>query len=244
MMEEPMNATRADRWAVLFALVLPTLVTLVYFVWAEGFSPSVQQGTYAVGKVVQFVFPLAWVVLAQRRRPRLARPTLAGLAQGIGFGLLVLAAMLALYHAYLKPSGLLDPAASEMRAKVLGMGIATVAQYVALGAFYSLLHSLLEEYYWRWFVFGQLRRFAPLAPAVLISSLGFMAHHVVVLAGYFGWTSPATWLFSLAVAVGGAVWAGLYERHQALWGVWASHLLVDAGIFIVGYDLVGPALGG
>jgi membrane protease YdiL (CAAX protease family) len=239
-----MDATRADRLAVLFALVLPMLVTLVYFVWAEGLPAGVQQGTYAVGKVVQFTFPLAWVVLIQRRRPRLARPTLAGLAQGIGFGLLVLAAMLALYHGYLEPSGLLDSAASAMRAKVLGMGIDTVAQYAALGVFYSLLHSLLEEYYWRWFVFAQLRRFAPLALAVLVSSLGFMAHHVVVLAGYFGWTSPATWLFSLSVAIGGAVWACLYERHQTLWGVWASHLLVDAGIFIVGYDLVGPALGG
>jgi membrane protease YdiL (CAAX protease family) len=73
---------------------------------------------------------------------------------------------------------------------------------------------------------------------VAISSLGFMAHHVLVLGKYFGFSSPATWLFSVCVAVGGAVWAWLYERTESLLGPWLSHLLVDAAIFAIGYDLV------
>ena len=46
-----------------------------------------------------------------------------------------------------------------------------------------------------------------------------------------------TWLLSAAVFLGGVVWAVIYERSGSLWGIWASHLLIDAGIFLVGYQL-------
>jgi membrane protease YdiL (CAAX protease family) len=69
-----------------------------------------------------------------------------------------------------------------------------------------------------------------------------MAHHVLVLGKYFGFDSPATWLFSSCVAVGGAVWAWLYNRTGSLLGPWLSHLLVDAAIFAIGFDLVRGAL--
>jgi membrane protease YdiL (CAAX protease family) len=107
-----------------------------------------------------------------------------------------------------------------------------------MGAFLSLIHSGLEEYYWRWFVFGRLQRLIRPGRAIAVSALSFMLHHVLLLAVYFGWTSPATWLFSAAVAVGGAYWAWLYRRSGSLYGAWLSHLLIDAAIFTVGYDLV------
>jgi membrane protease YdiL (CAAX protease family) len=44
--------------------------------------------------------------------------------------------------------------------------------------------------------------------------------------------------FSLSVAGGGVVWAWLYERTGSIYPAWVSHLLVDAGLFVIGYDLV------
>ncbi len=64
-----------------------------------------------------------------------------------------------------------------------------------------------------------------------------MAHHVILLASYFGWTSPITYVFSGGVAIGGVVWAFLYEYSGSLLGPWLSHALIDAAIFTVGYDL-------
>jgi membrane protease YdiL (CAAX protease family) len=61
---------------------------------------------------------------------------------------------------------------------------------------------------------------------------------VLVLAKYFGWDSPATWLFSAGVAIGGVVWAVVYQRSKSLLGPWLSHLLVDAAIFAIGWDLI------
>ena len=76
-----------------------------------------------------------------------------------------------------------------------------------------------------------------------MSSLGFLAHHVLVLGKFFGFANPATYLLSACIAVGGAVWAWLYDRTGSLLGPWLSHMLVDAAIFAIGYDLVRSTLG-
>ncbi len=234
----PASTRRRDAAAVAFAMVLPTLVTVAYCVVAPRFGAPIQQATYAASKCFQFAFPLLWVLFVQRERLRLRRPTSAGLRVGVVFGLLIMAAMFAIYHGYLKTSGLFDDATGEIRQKLAGFGVDNVVKYIAFGAFYSVCHSFLEEYYWRWFVFRQLQRLVRHWPAVLLSSVGFMAHHVLVLGTFFGWTSPATWLFSVSVAVGGAVWAVIYHRSGSIYSVWASHFFVDAAIFIIGYDLV------
>jgi membrane protease YdiL (CAAX protease family) len=150
--------------------------------------------------------------------------------------------MWVLYKYALGPAGWMDAAAEPIRAKVRGFGVDSLVTYSALGLFYSLVHALLEEYYWRWFVFGQLRRLVALPAAITISSLGFMAHHVLILGTFFGWSSPLTWAFSVAIAIGGAAWAWLYERFDSLYPVWIGHLLVDAGIFVIGYDMLGDLL--
>lgn len=235
---ETKRLTAADRGAIVFALVLPTAVTLVYFVALDGASAWQQKTAFGIGKTLQFAFPLGWVLLVQQRRPRLVWPEWRGLAEGAAFGLAVAGLMAALYWLWLKPQGLFDQPAQEAREKIASFGVDSLAAYVTLALFYAAIHSLLEEYYFRWFVFGQLARWTSAGWAVGISSVGFAAHHVPVLAHYFTWTSALTWLFVAGVAIGGAVWAWLYQRQGSLWGPWLSHAIVDAAIFVIGYDLV------
>ena len=241
-MDQPAARTR-DFWAVGFAIVLPTLVTLAYFVLAARAPATVQQLTYAVAKVVQFLFPIAWVLAVQARRPKLWNWNSQGVVFGVVFGLCIAVAMVCLYHFILRSAPFFEAAVGHIQAKIQGMNLANPITFTALGVFYSLVHSLLEEYYWRWFIFGQLSELTRLVPAIVISSLGFMAHHVLVIGTYFGFLSPITWVFSLSVAIGGAVWAGLYHRTGSLLGPWLSHLLVDAAIFTVGYQVAAPLLG-
>lgn len=253
---------RADTLALSFAVAFPTLVTWVYFVALSDQSSAVQQTAYVVGKAIQFAFPTAWAWWTGRlifRRPFFSS---RGAWTGIAFGAIVAGAMIGLYFGWLKSSPFFIAPASAIRAKVAGIGVQSIVAFAALGAFYSLCHSLMEEYYWRWFVFGLLRRNnlaanlgmsggfdtaeseanssprASLTAALLVSSIGFMAHHVLLLAAYFGWSSPATYVFSLCVAVGGIAWGWLYERTGSLFGTWLSHLLVDAAIFVIGYAIV------
>ena len=226
-----------DRCAILFALMLPTVVTLVYFVWAKGSAAGVQQATYAIAKAVQFGFPLFWVARVQRQRLRFELTSLRGAALGVGFGLVVFLAALTLYHTWLNSAEFFILGQGPMKEKVAELEITEAWKFVALGVFYSICHSLLEEYYWRWFVFAQLKALVSFWPAAVISSLGFMAHHVIVIGSFFGFFTLATWLFSFAVACGGLFWAWLYHRSGSLVGPWLSHLLINAAIFTTGYDV-------
>jgi membrane protease YdiL (CAAX protease family) len=237
-----MRFERPIPWSVLgCAMVLPTVVTVLYFVILAGYDPWLQRAAYGTGKAIQFGLPAFWIFAVLRQRPAWRLPDGRGLFSGTVFGLAVLLAMVGLY-AWLKPSGVLDPAMAEIRAKVVDMGLQTPVAYASLGVFYALIHSFLEEYYWRWFVFGGLRTRTTATLAVVVAAVAFMAHHVLVLATFFGWGSPWTWVFSLSVAIGGGVWAWLYERAGTLYGVWLSHLIVDAAIFLVGYDMVSEIL--
>jgi membrane protease YdiL (CAAX protease family) len=233
----PPRHTR-DVVVTLVALVLPTAITWLYFFEAKDWPAPAQLTVFSIVKLVQFALPIVWVVAVQKRRVSLRPPGSQGVAIGLLFGAAVAGAMFALYFAVLRDSPLMASAAPAIRGKVAGAAVDSLAKYAALGVFYSLCHSLLEEYYWRWFVFGQLRRWTSLGVAIAVSALGFMAHHVLVLGLYFGFNSPATYLFSACIAIGGSAWAWLYHRTGSLVGPWLSHLLVDAAIFAIGYDLV------
>lgn len=238
MNPEPASHSRRDRAALLFALTFPTLMTWAYFIGLANAPAAWQLAASGIGKVIQFGFPVFWVVVVQRQR--LTRPSVQrdGLLKGGLFGVAIAATMFVAYHVWLKDSSDFAAGADQIRVKVAGMNIDSAAKFAVMGVFYSALHSLLEEYYWRWFVFAQLRRQTPLGPALVISSLGFMAHHVLVLSYYFGWGTFLSLFFSLGVAVGGVVWAWLYHHSRSLFGPWLSHALVDAGIFWIGFELV------
>ena len=65
----PRTSRRADALALVFALTFPTLLVLVYFVLLPEMDapPVVQQAAYTIGKILQFGFPLVWVLAIQRR---------------------------------------------------------------------------------------------------------------------------------------------------------------------------------
>lgn len=232
--------TSADRAILAVALILPTAITWIYFIWLKDAPQIVQQVTYGVVKTIQFGLPAVWVLLVQREHPAFRPPGSWSLIVGVLFGVAVAAAMIVLYYFVLNPAGLFAGPSAAVRTKVTSFGISSPLAFLLFGVFVSAIHSLLEEYYWRWFVFGQLARGCRLPTAILISSLGFAAHHVLVLSLYFGWTAPLTWLFSLAIAIGGACWAWLYYKSDSLAAPWLSHALVDAAIFAIGYQMITP----
>ncbi len=215
---------RAEASALVIALGLPTLATWVHCVLLADCGAGTKQIAYSAGKVVPFAFLLVWVLAIERRRICLRRPNCRGLPEAVVFGVLVLVGMLVGYYGWLGPAGHLDAAGLVVRGELNRAGVDTPAKYMGFGAFIIVLHSLWEECYWRWYVFGGLRR-------------------MVSLGRYFEGLSLATVGFSLAVAVGGGVWAWIYDRSESLYGPWLSHLLVDAGIFVVGYQMVGGQFG-
>lgn len=236
----------ANLVAIIFAMTYPTLLTWIYFTALKDSPGTWQQAAFGIGKLVQFGFPAFWVFVIQRQRFGLERPTTRGLGLAMALGLFEVVAGLALYFVYLKPAGVFDEPIQEMLAKLQGFGLGSQLGLIGLGVIYSLVHSWLEEYYWRWFVMKQLlpESHSPqLWPrALLISSFAFAAHHVLVLAGYFQWSSPWTYILSAIVAIGGGLFGWLYLHSKSLYAAWLAHAFADAVIFFIGYDLLAGML--
>ena len=190
---------------------------------------------------MQFALPVVWVAWVEREALRWPRWGWSGVGAGLILGLLIGGAMWGLYL-LLSESSVMRQATGPIQQKISDLGIDSLWRFAALGVFYSLVHSLLEEYYWRWFVFGRLRKGAALGVAIAVSSIAFALHHVVVLWHYFSHAPAIAILFSAGVAVGGAIWAGLYHHSRSLLGPWLSHLLVDAAIFTIGIHLAWPLM--
>jgi membrane protease YdiL (CAAX protease family) len=221
-------------------MVYPTLLAWLYMAGlpAAGADPRAVQAVWLGGKALECVLPLLWVRWADGRWPRPGPPTRRGLALGVGSGLAVAAVMLLLYFAVLRDHHLFRSAPERVHQKLVEFGLDAPAPFLAAACFIAVVHSLLEEYYWRWFVFGRLQRLVPAGAALLLSSAAFAAFHLIDLAAFF----PGRFL-SLAVplagcvGLGGAGWCWLYRRSGSLYGPWLCHLVVDVALFAVGYDL-------
>jgi membrane protease YdiL (CAAX protease family) len=236
--ETPDPPSQLGWGALWFATVFPVALTLVYFVLLAGESAAWQQFAFAVGKGIQFGWPLVWCLWHDRSALVWRSSGIRGLGLGVILGLVVTGAMLLVYHLVLSPGGLFAEAEGAIRAKVAALEIATPRRMLLVSIFYCLIHSFLEEFYYRWFLHARLESRLGFWRAAVWSGLAFMAHHVVVLAVYLGFASWLTWLLSLSVALGGVLWAWLYRRSGSLWAPWISHAIVDAGIFLIGYHVI------
>lgn len=220
--------------AVAPAALIPLLGSLIYFVGFAGQTWA--RWTYVLVKLFTLVWPLLATVWILRqsipnvdwRAPRHRRALPAGAVVGTA----VVVAVLLLMKAGL--GDVLLSFAPQIRHKVDQLGV--LDYYLTFALFLAVAHSGLEEYYWRWFVFGNLRTVLGLPAALSIASLTFASHHLVILSQYV--STPWAILGAVAVVCGGAVWCLMYERQKTLTGAWLSHILSDLAILWVGYQML------
>lgn len=222
--------------AVITAMVLPGLGALLYFIVfadSEAAAP-----TYGLVKV----FMLVWPLLVGWRwgwPPPVAgppKPLSLRLAEGAAMGALMGGVILALALGPWSP--LLDAAAPRIREKIADFHLAAPAAYLTASLGLSLAHSAFEEYYWRWFVFGQLRMRCGNAVAHVLAGLAFALHHIVIAGVYCG---PVRGLgLGLVVGAAGACWSLLYRRHGSLLGAWLAHVGCDLALMYLGWRVLVP----
>ena len=216
------------------AMLMPLIASLFYFVWFR--EPAFVRFAYVGIKI----FTLAWPAMAVLwiLRETLPRWQLKdslhwkALPAGMGMGFLIAILLFALMRT---PAGeMIRESTDRISDKAITLGITNY--YWGFSIFISVFHSLIEEYYWRWFVYGQLTRVLPAGWAHILAGLSFSAHHIVIATQYF----PNSYgiMFGLLVGVGGVFWSLLYAKHKTLYGVWISHMIVDLSIMVIGYDLI------
>ncbi len=222
-----------NRWfVVLLALFVPFLMSLIYFVLLPGIWLG--NALYVVMKVMLVVWPTVatfWI-LKERLDLGLAKGWRVAMI-GVGLGGIIVALMLGLMAT---PLGeIVRAGAGKIQTKVAGMGV--LDHFVWFALFLSVIHSLIEEVYWRRFVAGNLLKLISPWKAHLLAGIGFSAHHVVVVSQFF----PLGMAFFLGscVGIGGVLWSVLMVKQRSLLGAWMSHMVVDLGIMVIGARLMG-----
>ena len=216
-------------------MLVPALAALAYFDWLDDHPAA--QSAYAAAKL----FILGWPILATLcilRKP--LRPPLRPVSRhlrALPAGLLVglpIAALMALWMAIPPLAEVVIGGAEEVKDKVEDLGF--LDHFIPFALYVTFIHSLLEEYYWRWFVYGNLRHCLPRPTAHVLAGIGFSLHHIAVTAQFF----PLPWalFFSASVGLGGIFWSLLYQRQGTLAGAWVSHAVVDAALMILGWYLL------
>ncbi len=230
-----MDISRSLQWrTVIPAMCLPFIASLLYFVLfsEHTFSRIIYGGTK--------VFTLTWpvIVMALIHRSRLPRLNLRNpvhikaLPLGGGAGLGIAGAMLLLMQTPL--GSVVTEGGVNIGRKTQELGV--LEHFWIFAAGISIFHSLLEEYYWRWFVYGRLRELLPRWPAHIVGGASFAAHHIVITTQFF----PSAWgvFFGCMVGVGGVIFSLLYEHQHSLIGAWIAHMIVDFGIMAIGRQVM------
>ena len=107
--------------------------------------------------------------------------------------------------------------------------------FVAL--YISFVNSLLEEFFFRGFVFTNLKRQGGRSLAYWFSGGAFALYHVAMM---IGWFSPL--LFALVMAgllVGGMIFNYLNERMDTICASWLVHMFANFAINTIGFMLLG-----
>ncbi len=222
------------------AILLPSVLAFLNFIILPDHGSaesSIRQIMIPGGKLLQFALPLLCLCWIPDRNRQAHRPRW-GLAVGTAFGAGVGGGIIALYYAVFQYSPLLQEMAAHLFAFLREVDLASREGFLILGIGTAVVHSFLEEYYWRWFVFGSLQRHS-VRMALVLSTIGFTSYHVFLLVHYFPPAIvPVVVPITAAIAVGGWFWGWLYHQTNSLGAVWLSHLLVDAGLVFVEYQML------
>lgn len=211
------------------ALILPTLGSLIYF--SPYFSAEFAKVVYLISKLLLIVWPI-YFVLKSKNKIKLNWTNKTSIKVGTIFavlsGVLILATLPIAQN--FQPS---------IQAVLEKFQLLNPLHLIIFGIVFSLFHSTVEEYYWRWFLLSELTvKFSPRA-AILISSLAFTSHHLVALIASLGIFYGT--LISLSVLLAGFFWAILFWRTKSVTGNFISHLVCDLAIIAVGYLTVFKA---
>ena len=230
-----MNVPRPLQWkTVVPAMCLPFIASLFYFVLFSEYEFS--RFIYGGTKVFTLVWPIVVLLLIYKtglpelklRDPAHVKAVLPGLLTGLGIVGLMFALMQTPLGQVVSEGGV------NIGKKTQELGV--LEHFWIFAFFISIFHSLLEEYFWRWFVFGRLRELLPRWPAHLLGGATFAAHHIVITTQFF----PSAWgvFFGCMVGIGGVIFSLLYERQNSLVGAWVAHMCVDFGIMVIGNQVI------
>lgn len=105
-----------------------------------------------------------------------------------------------------------------------------------MGAYISLINSLLEEFFFRGFAFLVLKELSGPKLAYLFSAGIFSLYHIAIM---HSWFSPLVFILMLVgLFFAGLLFNWLNERYQNLYASWMVHMFANLAINTIGLLLI------
>jgi uncharacterized protein len=99
-----------------------------------------------------------------------------------------------------------------------------------------LVNAMVEEYFWRWFVYRRCEELFPVKLAIPLSTLFFTLHHTIGLAILTDWKLAT--LGSIGVFAAGVIWSACYRRYRSLWSNYFSHAMADLALHLATWHIL------
>jgi len=202
---------------------------------------------FALGKVAMVALPLVIWRRAGLTRPQALieagvtgntrRPGPVGMLSGAVLAAVILAAWYGCFAQHVD--------AGAVRAKADALQVTKL--FPLFAAYLCLVNPLLEEYFFRAFLVGRTRKLS--SSPVLVASVNgviFGIHHVFVLASMIDAPAGGAWGAAVAGLVlgtmlGGFHWSMLRLRGYSVVDCWISHVMADAAIVWIAWEVLRPA---
>lgn len=215
-------------WLVLAVTVLCCLVMAL----VDGvFRPS--YGVKSAIKVAMFLL----VPLASSRIDRnmqylsLLRPKKKGLLIAIALGVGIYVVILG---GYFLVSGFFD--FSQIAGALTQNAGVTKDNFLFVSLYISFANSFLEEFFFRGFVFANLKQLSGRKLAYIFSAAAFSLYHVAMM---IGWFSPVLFLLVMTgLVAGGMIFNWLNERLDTIYCSWLTHMFANFAINTIGFLLL------
>lgn len=216
------NNNRLKNITLLIAAILPLLGAFGYIILLP--PSSLTSIFYSLSKLAMVLIGLfGWFIL-KIKPPQAFRLTRNYITTGLITGIIGSLAILIIFI-LLKEQ--IVPYSATIRTEI--GSLVPLSLFIPAAITFSVIHSLLEEIYWRGFVgIG--------TGSLLLTAAAFSAHHFVVLGSVLPFSLSL--IGTIGVAVGGYFWGLLTQKTGGLVASWISHALIDITLFAVIYSLI------
>ena len=162
---------------------------------------------------------------------QLLRPKKKGLLPAIALGVGIYAVILG---GYFLVSPLFD--FSKIAGALTTNAGVTKENFLYVSLYISFANSFLEEFFFRGFVFTNLKQLSGRKLAYIFSATVFSLYHVAMM---IGWFSPVLFLLVMVgLAAGGMIFNWLNEKLDTIYCSWLTHMFANFAINTIGFMLL------
>ena len=112
----------------------------------------------------------------------------------------------------------------------------TKENFLYVSLYISFANSFLEEFFFRGFIFTNLKQLSSKKLAYIFSATAFSLYHVAMM---IGWFSPMLFLLVMVgLAAGGTIFNWLNEKLDTIYCSWLTHMFANFAINTIGFILL------